>query len=280
MAIVEPLLMSITRITTLKEEAVLSNATGFFLERDSSLFLITNRHVFMDEPTGHAPDACSLEIHTAADNLAEAVPVRFPLYQDGTALWRESTDAAGLIDIVALPIDRQALPPTAVFESFTPADIVVDPGTIEVGTALLITGFPLGFYDTLHHLPVARQATVASAFGLRFQGKGYFMTDARTHRGTSGAPVVTHAVDRADGRKWSLLGVHAARLDMSTRDLTQDEALGLNCAWYADALLVLTDPPPTPTPVQAPPANTQPAPSKPGKPKGSRSFFGIKTTAR
>jgi predicted nucleic acid-binding Zn ribbon protein len=31
---------------------------------------------------------------------------------------------------------------------------------------------------------------VASAFGMRFQGLGYFLTDARTHRGTSGAPVV------------------------------------------------------------------------------------------
>lgn len=27
-----------------------------------------------------------------------------------------------------------------------------------------------------------------SLFGLRFQGEGYFLTDARTHRGTSGAP--------------------------------------------------------------------------------------------
>ena len=27
-------------------------------------------------------------------------------------------------------------------------------------------GFPLGFYDTLHHLPVVRQATIASAFGV------------------------------------------------------------------------------------------------------------------
>ena len=51
-------------------------------------------------------------------------------------------------------------------------------------------GFPLGFHDTLHHLPVARGAVIASSFGLRFEGQGYFLTDARTHRGASGAPVV------------------------------------------------------------------------------------------
>jgi hypothetical protein len=39
---------------------------------------------------------------------------------------------------------------------------------------------------------------------------------------------------------WKLLGVHSARLDMVTRDLQQDESLGLNCAWYADILLALT----------------------------------------
>ena len=39
-----------------------------------------------------------------------------------------------------------------------------------------------------------------------------------------------------------LLGVHSARLDISGRDSDADEALGLNCAWYADILMTLTEP--------------------------------------
>jgi hypothetical protein len=39
---------------------------------------------------------------------------------------------------------------------------------------------------------------------------------------------------------WILLGVHSARLDVGTRDIELDEALGLNCAWYADILMALT----------------------------------------
>ncbi len=39
---------------------------------------------------------------------------------------------------------------------------------------------------------------------------------------------------------WLLLGVHSARLDVGTRDLVLDEALGLNCTWYADVLMALT----------------------------------------
>ena len=105
---------------------------------------------------------------------------------------------------------------------------------------MLVVGFPLGFYDTLHHLPVVRQAVIASSFGLRFQGQGYFLTDARTHRGTSGAPVVMHD-DAGDAQlPWKLLGVHSARLEMGGQGLPVEESLGLNCAWYADILLTLT----------------------------------------
>jgi hypothetical protein len=72
-----------------------------------------------------------------------------------------------------------------------------------------------------------------------------FLTDGRTHRGTSGAAVVMRATPRGEGSDelpWKLLGVHSSRLDMRTRDEQQDESLGLNCAWYADILLSLTNP--------------------------------------
>lgn len=47
--------------------------------------------------------------------------------------------------------------------------------------------------------------------------------------------------ETADGDlPWILLGVHSARIDVGTRDLEVDEALGLNCAWYADILPALT----------------------------------------
>ena len=109
---------------------------------------------------------------------------------------------------------------------------------------LQIVGFPLGFHDTLHHLPVVRHAGIASSFGLRFQGKGHFLTDARTHRGTSGAPVVMRISEPNSilgDLPWKILGIHSSRLDVGTRDIELDEALGLNCAWYADILLTLTE---------------------------------------
>ncbi|MNG28274.1 hypothetical protein D3C84_1135160 [compost metagenome] len=79
---------------------------------------------------------------------------------------------------------------------------------------------------------------------MRFQGKGYFLVDARTHRGSSGAPVVMRATGGHEADfPWILLGVHSSRLDDGSRDAELDEALGLNCAWYANVLLSLTQSP-------------------------------------
>jgi hypothetical protein len=147
-----------------------------------------------------------------------------------------------------IEIDRAALPASSLIYAFNPEHLQGLDEPIQVGSSVLIVGFPLGFHDTLHHLPVVRQAVIASAFGLRFQGQGYFLTDARTHRGTSGAPVVMRSDSVAQDPNgepslpWKLLGVHSARLDMADRDLVKDESLGLNCAWYADMLMTLSKP--------------------------------------
>lgn len=104
---------------------------------------------------------------------------------------------------------------------------------------MLIVGFPLGFHDSLHHLPIVRHAVNASSLEIRFKGSDYFLTDARTHRGTSGAAVVIRSDNPNDDLPWKLLGVHSARLDVDNREINLDEALGLNCAWFADILLTL-----------------------------------------
>lgn len=113
-----------------------------------------------------------------------------PLYRNGKSLWRQGLDTAGEIDVAVIEIERAALPETTIFRAFTPSHLLGAREQVEVGTTQLVVGFPLGFHDSLHHMPVVRHAVAASSFGLRFQGKGYFLTDPRTHSGTSGVPVV------------------------------------------------------------------------------------------
>jgi hypothetical protein len=237
---IEPLLLTTTQIATFAGASELSRATGFYFERDERLFLITSRHVLFDEPSKHTPDRIEITVHTDTANLTQSVQYSMLLYREGMSLWRSAKDTGGEIDVGALEIERDKLPEEAAICSFTPAHLQDSLEEVEVGASLRIVGFPLGFHDTLHRLPIVRQAAIASSFGVRFQGQGYFLTDARTHRGMSGAPVVMR--DDAAGLSfpWKLLGVHSSRMEMSGRDVTLDEALSLNCAWYADVLMALT----------------------------------------
>ncbi len=241
---IESILLTAARILTFNQQKPLTNASSFFFERGQRLFLVTSRHVLIDEASGHFPDRIEIELHVNPQNIAESTGFSMPLYRDGHAVWRQGVDRAGGIDVAVIEIDRAALPKTIVYRAFTPKHLPNSIDHVEVGTPLLVVGFPLGFHDTLHHMPVVRQAIVSSSYGLRFQGVGYFLTDARTHRGTSGAPVVMRAAASnplQGDLPWILLGIHSARFDIGTRDLKLDEALGLNCVWYADILLTLTE---------------------------------------
>lgn len=176
---IESLLLTAARVSTFEQQRLLTNASGFFFERDKRLFLVTSRHVMIDEPSKHFPDRIEIELHTDPDNLARSTGFSIPLYRDGKSVWRQGKDKAGEIDVAVIELECAALPKMALYRAFTPGHLYGSLDQVEVGTSLLVVGFPLG--------------------------------------------------------------VHSARLDVGTRDLKLDEALGLNCAWYADILLTLTE---------------------------------------
>lgn len=242
---VESVLLTTTHISTYAGARLLTGASGFFFRRDDRLFLVTNAHVLSDAPSAHAPDRIEIELHTDTRDLTRYATFSMPLYEKGLALWRQAADTGGPVDIATLEIQTAHLPEGSVLQAFDESHLAPRGEDVAVGDNLTVIGFPLGFHDTVHHLAVARSASIASAYGVRFQQKGYFLTDARTHRGSSGAPVVRRRLgsdpdQRLSLTSWQLLGVHSTRMDMRTRDLLKDESLGLNCAWYADVLKVLT----------------------------------------
>ena len=166
---IESLLLTATRILTFEQQRRLTNASSFFFERDGRLFLVSSRHVMLNEPSKHLPDRIEIELHVDPENMVKSITFSIPLYRDGKRLWRQGTDSAGGIDVAVIEIERAALPETVVYRAFTPEHLYKPLDQIEVGTRLLVVGFPLGFHDTLHHMPVARRATVASS---RTGGRG------------------------------------------------------------------------------------------------------------
>jgi hypothetical protein len=246
MPLIDPLLFATARVSTFIGTHGLTNASGFFFRRDEKLFLVTSRHVFIDEAPGHHPDRIEIELHLDAHDAARSTGWSVPLYAGKRAAWTQGTDDAGEIDVAVIAIEEAKLPAGVALHAFTPRHLATADDRVPIGQPLVIPGFPLGFHDVMHHLPVTRSATIASPWGLRFQGQGFFLTDARTHSGTSGAPVVMRedagAATPSDPLRWKLLGVHSSRMDMGNRDRNIDESLGLNVSWYADILMTLTAP--------------------------------------
>src|SRR4249920_2225055 len=129
---IESLLLAVTRVTTMFGQRHLTNATGFFFERDSRLFLVTNRHVVLDEASDHRPDRLEIELHVAPENVAMTRQFSIPLYRNQRPVWREARDSAGMVDVVALELERPALPETLLFHAFTPAHLVEQLDQVEV----------------------------------------------------------------------------------------------------------------------------------------------------
>lgn len=239
----EPVFFATHLIRTLDGNNGLTNASGFLFSRDNRLFLVTSKHVVIDEASGHHPSRLVIDFHTSAENLTVMKEFSIPLYRNGMSLWRAASDSAGMVDIAVVQIEVAALPMDAIYNPFEPQNIPSTSQDVPIGSHLLTLGYPMGFHDSVHHLPVARQASLASAYGIRFKGDGYFLVDAWTHRGLSGSPVLWRMPDQQEsGRKlpWYLLGVHSARLEAGTRDPEHDEVLGLNAVWYSDVLMTLT----------------------------------------
>lgn len=231
----QDLFLSVVKVITNAPPDVHTNATGFFYLHDDYLYLVTNRHVVLNEATNHRPESVTISLHTDAEKLSELGDISANLYRSGQPAWHEYQQSTTPADLVAIPITDGDVLSSHAIQPFKESDILKADSELPPDAEFLVVGYPLGFHDTLNGLPLVRKAIAASSFAHPFKGNPYFLTDARMHRGTSGSPVVirTSPPHLNSESAWSLVGIHSAALDVSDRDPTQDERLGLNCTWYA-----------------------------------------------
>lgn len=241
---IDTMYLRVAKVRTFARTQPLTNATGFFFLHDEFLYLITARHVVINEASPHHPDRLELSLHVDAANLEQRSDLSIPLYVDGVPQWFEHPRYGGGVDVVAVPVNDPRVLSTHAVLAFREEDIWNMDTVMPLGQDVLILGFPLGFHDTFHNLPLVRSATIASSFPHPFKGEPYFLTDGRMHRGMSGSPVIVRAPGRREyfGERapgWKLIGVHTSALDVSDRDPKQDERLALNTTWYAALILDL-----------------------------------------
>ena len=116
---IDPLLLSATPILTYSAGQLLTNATGFFFQRESNLFLVTSLHVFHDEMDGHFPDRIQITFHTDASNITQTIEYSIPLYQNGVSQWVAGLDSTGNIDVAVIVITSYSIHYTKLYDDLS-----------------------------------------------------------------------------------------------------------------------------------------------------------------
>lgn len=189
-----------------------------------------------------------LRLHTDPNNIRQNEEYSVQLYDESSErLWLEHPTGRNEIDVVAIPMNREQIQSRFYIRALGSEDHIPQNVDISIGEDVLVIGYPLGFHDALHNLPIIRNAIISSVYPAPFQGNPIILIDSRLHRGTSGSPVLTKPsqwIRYTDGRtamlsapKSFLVGIHSGTFDVTTRDPSQDEPLGLNAVWFASLII-------------------------------------------
>lgn len=239
------LALSVAQVETYRGSRPIELGSGFFYARKDKTY-ITNRHLLIGECRSQRPDAIKLDLHVDPGNISSRKTVSIDLYDpNGRPVWREHPHWKD-VDLVAIPAGRGRLDGCEVVplskNRQVPDEIVLD-----LGQDLVVVGFPEGLRDSVHNLPIALNASLASSHMVPFNGCPLMLVDAKLHPGTSGSPVLTKPVFTArrpdgtfttsPGGAMYLVDIHSAGARRGTHgEAGEGEPLDLNLCWFASLL--------------------------------------------
>ena len=229
---VTPFALTVTPLVMFKDNCRMGTATGFFYSFNNKIFLITNKHCVIDKEKQYYPNKIIFEVHTDANDISKNINKELNLYNGNKPRWLEHTKKK--IDIIGIEISQDVLKGCIIKafnkENFPPEDLI-----LEIGEDLLVLGYPLGFYDTMHNLPIVRNASISSNYGINFKGNRHFLIDSNLHPGTSGSPVITKpsTITRSKTKGTVIGGWVSHLVGINSGSY---EPLGLNIVWYVDLL--------------------------------------------
>ena len=223
---VEPASLMTTPVFLMNGHQAIQQGTGFFFAATKAdgtpdtVFLVTNYHVVTGRPPlskeAGLGDRLQFLLHEYRTDVAKVRHLELPLYDtQHDPLWVTSQSAPEA-DLVLLPIPPSAYAGVALYvftEAHTHGDIKMRPTS---GATLL--GYPFGFADTAHDLPVWKTGHIASEPTVDFDNHPLFLVDVSAFPGMSGSPVLAVAngiYENEDGQMRSgrvlkLLGIFSA----------------------------------------------------------------------
>lgn len=187
------LFLIVALITMLQGGTGVGTATGFFYQKNNTIYLVTNRHVVVDETKGIKPEALSLKLHTDPQDLTKNVDRTIPLYKNGNPTWHVHKNYNKIpIDVAVVEVEQEQLTKGArVAHLSSKALYQTGQFRLQPGEDVIVLGFPRGYSDRKHNLGLMRNALISSAYGVDFDGFPMFLVDANLHPGMSGSPVLT-----------------------------------------------------------------------------------------
>jgi V8-like Glu-specific endopeptidase len=236
--IIDELWFSVSQVVPVRNKTVMSAATGSFYETGGKRFLVTNRHVVVDESKGRFPDALRFFVHTDGSDLRKNRELLIRLYDESKRpRWLEHPSYGSKVDIVAVNLEG-ILPSQSVIRFITSEDLFPNNAIPRFCEDCAVLGYPLDFYDRVNNLPVLRNAMVSTPYPVGFQGNPYFLVDAKLHNGSSGSPVFTKSqpgfrmrsgrAAHGPGMGDRFLGI----ISMHVSPKYTDDKLDLHWAWF------------------------------------------------
>lgn len=218
------------------------HATAFFFSHDEDLFLVTNQHVVRE-----ADDELRVHIRDSEDWF-NTEPEDLALEHNGEPVWLTSNEHPAA-DIAVIPLDFSI--EEIGNAAYSPDDFVEVFYRVNAGQSALVAGYPSWVRDRETRFPVIRDCRIATPFGHFYNEQPCFLTDARSHSGLSGSPVLVPGTDVGSSgghvhlgdtgpngeqiielTNTMLLGVHSERINQPEEEYQAEGPLDLNRVWY------------------------------------------------
>lgn len=249
---VDPIFLTTTMIKRFSKSKHTGSATGFFFTKNEKIWLVTNKHViygdqFAEEDAKPIADEFKLLLHTNRIDFTDNEEVSVPLFTKDKKNWIEHSRKD--IDVVCLPVDLDRTK----YHFVTIAEDLLDSERIKIGfEKIFVMGYPFGWYDSTHNLPITRIGHLSSPYRVPFQGKPVMLGDVETHQGMSGSPVFMYLKDYMtegeDGGlvtnlgayKYLLLGIFSGQPSWSIQDTITNKTTNiphsLSLIWFGNLI--------------------------------------------